>query len=78
MESRKFRTIFKAIIEIDRLKIDIMIEDNPGTIPTFVNHTHVLCYDCIYNHKLNLENMTRVYSWYDIYIKIKELKKLQD
>ena len=65
-------------IEIDRLKIDIMIEDNPGTIPTFVNHTHVFCYDCIYNHKLNLENMTRVYSWYNIYMKIKELKNLQD
>ena len=65
-------------IEIDKLKIDIMIEDSPKTIPIFVNHTHVFYYDCRYNQKLNLENMTRVYSWYDIYMKIKEIEKLQD
>lgn len=64
------------IREIDKLKINIMIEDNPKTIPIFVKHTHVFCYDCRYNQKLNLENMTRVYNWYDIYMKIKELEKL--
>ena len=58
--------------EIDRLKIDIMMEDSPETIPTFVKHTHIFCYDCRYNRNLELENMTRVFSWYDIYSKIKE------
>ena len=58
--------------EIDSLKIDIMIEDSPETIPTFVKHTYIFCYDCRYNRNLELENMTRVFSWYDIYSKIKE------
>ena len=49
-----------------------MIEDSPETIPTFVKHTHIFCYDCRYNRNLELENMTRVFSWYDIYSKIKE------
>ena len=56
--------------EIDSLKIDIIIEDSPETIPTFVKHTHVFCYDCRYNRELILDNMTRVFSWYDIYMKI--------
>ena len=62
--------------EIDALKIDIMIEDSPDTIPTFVKHTHVFCYDCRYNQNLNLENMTRVFSWYDIYRKIQRFQKM--
>ena len=53
-------------------------ENSPKTIPIFVSYTHVFCYDCRYNQKLNLENMTRVYSWYDIYNKIKELERLKD
>ncbi len=60
--------------EIDHLKIDIMIEDSPETIPTFVNHTHVFCYDCRYNRDMKLDNMTRVFSWYDIYIKIQKFE----
>ena len=60
--------------EIDTLKIDIMIEDSPETIPTFIKHTHIFCYDCRYNRNLKLDNMTRVFSWYDIYSKIKEIE----
>ena len=62
--------------EIDSLKIDIMIEDSPETIPTFVNHTHVFCYDCKYNRDMKLDNMTRVFSWYDIYMKIQKFKNI--
>ena len=62
--------------EIDALKIDIMIEDSPDTIPTFVKHTHVFCYDCRYNQNLNLENMTRVFRWYDIYRKIQRFQRM--
>ena len=61
--------------EIDSLKIDIMIEDSPETIPTFVKHTHVFCYDCRYNRDMKLDNMTRVFSWYDIYMKIQARRK---
>ena len=60
--------------EIDSLKINIMIEDSPETIPTFVKHTHVFCYDCRYNRNMELDNMTRVFSWYDIYMKIHKFK----
>ncbi len=62
--------------EIDSLKIDIMIEDSPETIPTFVNHTHVFCYDCRYNRDMKLDNMTRVFSWYDIYMKIQKFRNM--
>lgn len=51
---------------IDNLKIEIMIEDSPITIPELAKHTHIFCYDCRYNKNLEVENMTRVYSWYDI------------
>ena len=60
--------------EIDSLKINIMIEDSPETIPTFVKHTHVFCYDCRYNRNMELDNMTRVFSWNDIYMKIHKFK----
>lgn len=52
-----------------------MVEDSPETIPIFVKHTHVLCFDCRYNKHLNLDNMTRVFSWYDIYMKISKKKE---
>jgi len=61
-------------VEIDKLKLDIIIEDSPETIPSFVKYTHVFCYDCRYNCDLNISNMTRVFSWYDIYRKIKNME----
>lgn len=33
------------------------------------------CYDCRYNRDLNCKNMIRVFSWYDIYRKIKGLNE---
>ena len=62
-------------VQIKEYKIDVMIEDSPETIPVFVEHTHVFCYDCRYNVHLKLSNMTRVFSWYDIYDKIKKYNK---
>lgn len=61
-------------IEIKSLKLDIMIEDSPETIPVFVKYTHIFCFDCRYNRNLNCNNMTRVFSWYDVYRKILERK----
>lgn len=53
--------------------IDIMIEDSPGVIPEIVKVTKVLCFDNRYNRDLIYNNMTRVFSWYDIYRKIKQV-----
>ena len=59
------------IKEINENKIDIMIEDSPSTIESINKIVKVLCYDNRYNRDLKLDNVTRVYSWYDIYKKIK-------
>jgi len=61
-------------IEIKGLKLDIMIEDSSENIPVFVKYTHIFCFDCRYNRDLNCNNMTRVFSWYDVYRKILERK----
>ena len=61
--------------EILENKIDLMIEDSPTTIGELVKVANVLYYDTRYNKNIEHENITRVYSWYDIYIKIKELIK---
>ena len=47
-----------------------MIEDSPSTIEAINKIVKVLCYDNRYNRDLKLDNVTRVYSWYDIYNKI--------
>ena len=58
------------IKEIKENKIEIMIEDSPSTIEAINKIVKVLCYDNRYNRDLKLDNVTRVYSWYDIYNKI--------
>ncbi len=60
--------------EIQEKNIDIMIEDSPETIPEIVKYAKVLCFDNRYNVNLKCNNMIRVFSWYDIYMKIKNLK----
>ena len=52
-------------------KIDLMIEDSPTTIEQQVKIVKVLYYDTPYNTNIEHQNITRVYSWYDIYMKIK-------
>ena len=59
--------------ESKKLNLDLMIEDSPETIPEYLKFVKVFCYDCRYNQNLKDKNLTRVYSWYDIYIKIKKL-----
>ena len=51
--------------------IDVMIEDSPRNILDISSKVPVLCFDNQYNEKIDGENITRVYSWYDI------LKKLE-
>lgn len=61
--------------EIIEKNIDIMIDDSPEILPEIVKVTKVLCYDNRYNRDLEYNNMTRVFSWYDIYMKINLLTK---
>lgn len=60
--------------EIIENKIDIMIEDSPLTIGELVKCVKVLYYDTRYNKGIEHERITRVYGWYDIYMKINEIK----
>lgn len=50
--------------------IDLMIEDNPNTIFKISKLIPVICYDNRYNKECKGNNITRGYSWYDIYNKI--------
>lgn len=64
---------FPKTKEIIENKIDIMIEDSPEVILELINFTKVLCFDNRYNINLICKNMTRVFSWYDIYRKVKNI-----
>lgn len=55
--------------------IDIMIEDNSINIKEISSVTSVFCFNNRYNEDIEGANITRVYSWYDIYAKIKEFNK---
>jgi len=55
--------------------IDVMIEDNPEYLETFNNETKVLIFDQPYNREVVLENSERVYSWYDIYAKLRGMAR---
>lgn len=59
--------------EIQEKNIDIMIDDSPEVLPEVVKYTKVLCFDNRYNVNLQYDNMIRVFSWYDIYRKIKSI-----
>ena len=47
--------------------IDIMIEDKASNVKQISEHIPVLCFDAPYNKEIIKENVTRVYSWYQIY-----------
>lgn len=50
--------------------VEVMIEDNPTNIEEVSTKIPVLCFDCGYNRNLEGKNITRVYSWYDVYDKV--------
>ena len=56
-------------------KIDILIDDSPKNILEASKKISVLCFDNPYNKSINGDNIKRVYSWYDILNKIKQLNK---
>lgn len=51
--------------------IDIMIEDSPENIKDISSKIKVLCYHCMYNAKVSGKNIERVYSWNEVYQKLK-------
>ncbi len=51
--------------------IDIMIEDSPKNIMDISSKLSVFCFDNPYNKKVAGNNITRVYSWYDVLSKLK-------
>lgn len=51
--------------------IEIMIEDSPEQVKFISEKIPTLCYNAEYNKGIEGDNVTRVYSWYDIYDKIK-------
>lgn len=55
-------------------EIDVMIEDSPRNILDISSKIKVLCFDNPYNKNIEGENITRVYSWYDILRKIEEIQ----
>ena len=57
--------------EILEHKIDLMIEDNPNNVIELSNIVPVICYHTGYNTNCKGNNITRCYSWYDVYRTIK-------
>lgn len=53
-------------------KIDTMIDDAPHNVKEISTRIPVLCFDNPYNVSLEGNNITRVYSWYDILNKIEK------
>lgn len=51
--------------------IDIMIDDAPENIEELSSKILILCYNAQYNANIEGNNIIRVFSWYDIYEKIK-------
>lgn len=48
-------------------KLDIMVEDKASNVVKISEVIPVLCFDAPYNADVSKENVTRVYSWYQIY-----------
>ncbi len=58
-----------------------MIEDAPKNLVELSEILpNVICFDNVYNRECNGTNITRCYSWYDIYINIKDInnKKIKE
>lgn len=81
---KKYKIVYDKLVfnigsKLDALgdnKIDIMIEDNPRVIKEITGEFKVFCFDERYNQDLRDENLTRVYSWYDIYDKLKNRERI--
>ena len=55
--------------------IDVMIEDKASNVEAISKIVPVLCFDAPYNLDVKGDNVTRVYSWYQIYKYFIDLEK---
>lgn len=55
--------------------IAVMVEDDPSFLKDFNGTVKLLIYDAPYNGKYEIRGATRVYSWYDVYAKVKRLER---
>lgn len=55
--------------------IDLVIEDNVNNVLALSKIIPVICLDNRYNKECEGKNITRCYSWYDIYSKILKMNK---
>lgn len=62
-------------ITCQELGINIMVEDKVKNVVEISKNIPVICFNAPYNSHLASNNIYRVYSWYDVYNKIKELIK---
>lgn len=58
--------------------IDIMIEDDPINLDKLIGYTNIIVFDHPYNRDYRFKDLTRAFSWYDIYHKYELLKKKLD
>lgn len=66
--------MFTGFPKIDYVRgkhCDLFVEDAPFTVDTMSLEIPVLLFDNPYNQDYTRENVTRVYSWYDIYRYVK-------
>ncbi|MCI8326514.1 MAG: hypothetical protein HFI37_01910 [Lachnospiraceae bacterium] len=61
--------------EVQESGVDVMVEDNPGNIAELSEIVPILCYATGYNKECTGDNITRCYSWYDVYEKIRKMDK---
>lgn len=54
--------------------IELMVEDLPMYLGGLAGRVRTLIFDCPYNREFEAANTERVYSWYDIYSKVKKLE----
>ena len=66
--------MFTGFPKIDYVRpkhCDLFVEDAPFTVDTMSLEIPVLLFDNPYNQDYTGKNVTRVYSWYDIYRYVK-------
>lgn len=54
--------------------IDIMIEDDPVNLDRLIGNTNIIVFDYPYNRGYKFKDLTRAFSWYDIYYKYSLMK----
>ena len=57
----------KKAEKVIKNNIDVMIEDKASNVEAISKIIPVLCFDAPYNLSVEGDNITRVYSWYQIY-----------